>query len=100
MSPQFLSPKEHISNDVFHHIVISGKPRRNFWIERLLVKQFVPNKYRLTLFTLVGAYYKNIQGQKREAWNTFRDENIQECEKSNMVPVATKLIVPLVAGFC
>lgn len=64
----------------------------------LLVKQFVSNKYRLTLVTLLIAYYKDIRGQKRVSWNTRRDEKIWEWEKSIIIPVPTKLIGPLVAG--
>lgn len=58
----------------------------------LLVKQFVSNKYRLTLVTLLIAYYKDIRGQKRVSWNTRRDEKIWEWEKSIII------IGPLVAG--
>lgn len=66
----------------------------------LLVKRFIANKYRLSLVTIMRAYYKDIQGPKQVSWNTLRNEHIWEQEKSNMVLVTTELIGPLVAGLC
>lgn len=75
-----------------------ASPEEIWELKALLVKQYIANKYRLSLVTLMRTYYNDIQGQKQVSWNILRNEHIWKQEKSNMVPVTTELIGPLVAG--